>query len=147
MVSYTITATSDNSTSTHPPMTSFSQLLAPTRVQLFPRENLIQGDNISGTFQIDGFEPLNFKIHLYDTPQDNPRGGTLIQITYGTQNVCMFRPSDAASAGKRWSFKMYIMKAFLTALAGAEGKITGIASSDPVPFPLPDELKCKPDVK
>ena len=112
-----------------------------TEVQLIPRVALIQGDLIVGHFHIEGTGTLDFSILNYDVPESDPTGGSLIKINCDGEELCSFHPKDVKlPCGPQ---EKYLMTAFLVALAAVEGKITGIAINDPVPFPLPEDLKSR----
>lgn len=112
-----------------------------TNVQLIPHAALIQGNCIEGRFHIEGTGTLDFVILNYDVPESDPTGGPLIKIDCDGEELCSFHPKDVKlPCGPQ---EKYLMSTFLVALAAAEGKITGVAINDPVPFPLPDELRAR----
>ncbi len=112
-----------------------------TQVQLIPSVALIQGDRIVGRFHIEGIGTLDFSILNYDVPKSDPTGGSLISIVSDGAELCSFHPNDVHLPCD--AQEKYLMETFLLALRGAEGKITGVAINNPVPFPLPEDLKSR----
>jgi hypothetical protein len=111
-----------------------------TQVQLIPFHGLTEGERIDGQFYIEKTGTFDFTISDYDVPESDLSGGTCIRIGLDGVELCCFHPKDVKLLCD--SQEKYLMTAFLVALRGAEGKITGVAINDPVPFPLPEDLKC-----
>lgn len=109
-------------------------------IQLFPRTALRQGATIKGMFCIGRMKPFRFIIEKYDVPSSDPSGGARIKISCGGRDLCTFYPRESSLPRKKVNTRL--MKMFLLALRGAEGKITGVTNNDPVRFPLPDEDRC-----
>lgn len=114
-----------------------------TQVQLIPFDRLTEGDRIEGQFYIEGFEPFfDFIIfNYYDVPESDLSGGICIKLGLNGEELCFFHPKDVRLPCDKQ--EKYLMTAFLVALRGVEGKITGVAINEPVPFPLPEHLKCR----
>ena len=135
----------DNSTPKPNSLMQRSLIIPPQSIvqlfPLFPRIVKIQGSTVKGMFCIGRMSPFRFTIRNYDVPSSDPTGGSRITISSGGKDLCTFYPREASLPRK--ASKTRLMKAFLLALKAAEGKITGIAINDPVPFPLPEDLRSR----